>query len=97
MGKCKTWSSTRLCIGSCTFLIYINDLPVTINKLASTILFTDDTSIIISNTNREEFKYSINSVMTELNNWFQSNLLTLNYDKTNFLQLNICGSVHHAL
>ena len=71
-------------LGPLLFLIYINDLPLTINKLASTILFADDTSIIISNTNPEEFKYSINSVMTELNNWFQSNLLTLNYDKTNF-------------
>ena len=67
-------------LGPLLFLVYsyINDLPVTTNKLASTILFADDTSIIISNTNQEEFKYSINSLMTELNNWFQSNLLTLN-------------------
>ena len=73
-------------MGPLLFLIYINDLPLTVNKLANTILFADGTSIIISNTNLEEFKYSINSVMTELNNWFQSDLLTLNYDKTNFLQ-----------
>ena len=65
-------------LGPLLFLVYINDLPVTTNKLASTILFTDDTGIIISNTNQKEFKYSINSLMTELNNWFQSNLLTQN-------------------
>ena len=43
-------------------------------------------SIIISNTNPEEFKNNINSVMTETINWFQNNLLTLNCNKKHFLQ-----------
>ena len=68
------------------FLIYINDFPLTINKVADSILFANDTSIIISNTNPEEFNNTINSVMTEITDWFQSNLLTLNYNKTTFLQ-----------
>jgi hypothetical protein len=72
--------------GPLLFLIYINDLSLTISKLAKPILFADDTSIIISNTNPEEFKNNINSVMTETINWFQSNLLTLNCNKTHFLQ-----------
>jgi hypothetical protein len=46
-------------LGLLLFLIYINDFPLTINKLASSILFADDTSIIISNANPEEFKDSI--------------------------------------
>jgi len=50
------------------------------------ILFADDTSIIISNANPDEFNASINTVMTEITNWFQSNFLTLNSNKTNFLQ-----------
>jgi hypothetical protein len=73
-------------LGPLLFLIYINDLSLNISKLANTILFSDDTSIIISNTNPEEFKNNINSVMTEKNNWFQSNLLTLNCNKPHFLQ-----------
>jgi hypothetical protein len=72
-------------LGPLLFLIYINHLPLTINKLANSILFADDTNIIISNTNPEEFKHITNSVMTELINWFQSNLLTLNFNKTHFL------------
>ena len=62
--------------------IDINDLSLRINKLANPILFADDTNIIISNTNPEEFKNNINSVMTKITNWFQSNLLTMNCNKT---------------
>ena len=74
-------------LGSLLFLIYINDFPLTINKLVDSILFADDTSIIISNTNPEEFKNIINSVMTEIMDRFQSNLLALNCNKTTFLQI----------
>jgi hypothetical protein len=70
-------------LGPLLFPIYINDFPLSINKLADSILFVDDTSIIISNTNPEEFKNTINTVMTEIMDWFQSNL-TLNYNKTTF-------------
>jgi hypothetical protein len=73
-------------LGQLLFLIYINDIPLTINKLANLLLFADDTSIIISNMNPEEFKNITNSVMTELIHWFQSNLLTLSCNKTQFLQ-----------
>jgi hypothetical protein len=73
-------------LGPLLFLIYINDLSLTISKLANPILFADDTSIIISNTNPEEFKNNINSFMTKKINWFRSNLLTLNCNETHFLQ-----------
>jgi len=68
------------------FLIHIKDLSLTKSKLANPILFAADTSIIISNTNPEEFNNNINSVITETINWSQSNLLTLNCNKTHFLQ-----------
>ena len=44
-----------LLLGPLLFLIYINDLSLSISKLANPILFADDTTIIISNTNPEEF------------------------------------------
>jgi hypothetical protein len=73
-------------LGPLQFLIYISDLSLTISKLDNSILFADDTSIIVLNTNPEEFKNNINSVMTEIITWFQSNLLILNCSKTHFLQ-----------
>jgi hypothetical protein len=46
----------------------------------------DDTSISISHIIPGEFKNNINMVLTETVNWFQSNFLRLNCDKTHFLQ-----------
>jgi hypothetical protein len=81
------WGSTGLGIGSfIVYYIYKNDLSLSINKLASPILFAVDTTIIISNSNPEEFQNNINLVVTEITHWFQSNLLTLNYSKTHFMQ-----------
>jgi hypothetical protein len=76
-------------LGSLLFLIYINDFPLSMKKIANPILFADDTSIIISNTNPEEFKSTrnISSVPNEIIIWFNSNFLTLNCDKSHFLQL----------
>ena len=73
-------------LGPLLFLIYIIDLSLSISKLANSILLADDTTIIISNTNPEEFENNINSVMIEITNWFQSNFLTLNCNKTHFMQ-----------
>jgi len=73
-------------LGPLLFLIYINDLPRTINNFANSVLFADDTSINISNTDVQEFKHNIDAVLQETNDWFFNNLLTLNYNKTHFLQ-----------
>jgi len=73
-------------MGSLQFLIYINDFPLTISKVANPILFVDDTSIIISNTSSQEFKSNISLYLIENINCLQGNLLTLNCDKTHLLQ-----------
>ena len=93
MGTCEIWCSMGYGIGFITvsdrfiyIYIYINDLPLSISKLANPILCSDDRTIIISNTNPDEFKNNINSVKTEITNWFQSNLLTINCNKTQFMQ-----------
>ena len=72
-------------IGVGAFLIYINDLPVSISKTAKSILFADDTSITVTNENKTEFRHTLQLAMIEINNWFQSNRLTLNYEKTHLL------------
>jgi len=49
-------------------------------------MFADDTSIIITNDNKVDFRNTSHLTMIEISSLFRSNLLTLNYDKTHFLQ-----------
>ena len=73
-------------LGPLLFLIYINDLSQTISSIANPLLFANDSSIIIINTEIREFRNNIDLVMKETINWFESNLLTLNCENTHFLE-----------
>jgi len=42
-------------LGPLQFLIYVNDLPKTINDKTAPILFADDTSIIVKRLNSKDF------------------------------------------
>jgi hypothetical protein len=69
------------------FLLFINDLPNVISGISKPVLCADDTSIIIIfDTDSLKFKTKFHPVLHKINNWFQTNLLYLNFDKTNFLQ-----------
>jgi hypothetical protein len=73
-------------LGSLFFLLYINDLPKIINKDNNMILFVDDTSIIITDTNNPAFNITINNKLQDLNTWFNVHLLTLNFNKTYYME-----------
>jgi len=61
-------------LGLLFFLIYINDFLSIISKTANSVLSADNTSIVITHTNPQEFKNNINTVLIETINWFQSNI-----------------------
>jgi hypothetical protein len=56
--------------GPVLFLIYINDFSPTLSKITSSILFVGDMSIIIFNSNVDEFKNSIDLAMEKTIVWF---------------------------
>jgi hypothetical protein len=66
-------------------------------------LFAHDTSIIYSNSNLTDFENGINTLFSSLRNWFETNLLTLNYNKTHCMQfmtktkqdINLCLKVNN--
>jgi len=69
----------------CFFLIYINDLPKISNVDSKIVLLTDDTSIIITNSNPTNFKDNVIKVFQGIKSWC-INFLSLNIGKTHFMQ-----------
>jgi hypothetical protein len=54
-------------------------------------MFADDTSVIISNPDLENYK-NISS-LRQLDDWFKTNFLSLNYNKTHFIQFRTINSL----
>jgi exonuclease III len=73
-------------LGPLLFLIYINDLPGTVNKKAVPILFADDTSIIVKSSELKDFQNNMAMTFNCVNNWFKVNFLSINVEKTHYLQ-----------
>jgi hypothetical protein len=71
-------------LGPLLFLIYINDLPMTLQQSGVPVLFADDTSVLISHSISLQLKNKIEIVYMTLNNWFRKNLLSLNTVKTHY-------------
>jgi len=69
------------------FIIHINDLPPTINSSLEPILFADDINVIISRKNVDDFSPMSNTVFSHTSQWFTSNRVVLNLDKTNIIKL----------
>ena len=69
-------------LGPLLFLLYINDLPLSV-KTGQCTLFADDTTIYNVGNTYHELVTKINLDLKELNKWFISNKLTLNIKKTN--------------
>jgi hypothetical protein len=67
-------------LGPLFFLLYINDLPKKITKNNSMVLYADDTSLLITGFNKLDFNININQSFRSIISWFNSNLLTLNFN-----------------
>jgi hypothetical protein len=74
-------------LGPLLFLLYINDLPGSINNLSKPTLFADDTNIILTHPNLTVFKEEINTciVFEKIIKRFQINILSLNSNKTYYM------------
>jgi len=72
-------------LGPLLFLLYINDLPKTINKTSAPIIFADNTSILFAHSNPTDFNKNIYIVFITLDKWLRANQLYLNFNKTNYV------------
>ena len=73
-------------LGPLLFPVYINDLPKAVESKALPVLFADDTSILLASNNNIQMQHNLNLVFEQLNQWFKSNQLLLNFDITHFIQ-----------
>ena len=71
-------------LGPLLFLVYINDLPDTIQDCHST-LFADDTTLLFSDISYDKLVSSMNLTISKVYKWLCLNKLSLNVDKTNYI------------
>lgn len=71
-------------LGPLLFLIYINDLSL-LELQGNLKLFADDAVITYTAENPDQLQQLINNDLALINEWFQSNKLSLNVKKTNFM------------
>jgi hypothetical protein len=80
-------------LGPMLFLFYINDLPEVVNNNSKPVLFADDTSVILSNLDLVNFKNDLTFSFEQLNAWFNINLLSLNYNKKQYVHFRTNNSL----
>ena len=76
-------------LGPALCILYIKDDPQTIAISANPVIFADDTRMIVTTSDPNTFVSSINRNIVNINKWFKCNSLSLNIDKTKFLQFHV--------
>ena len=79
------------CLGPLIFLIFCNDLKLNLMFLHC-VQFADDTTLITGHRNLHYLKYCIECDLEIIQDWFNTNKLTLNLSKSSYMifQSNVC-------
>ena len=72
------------CLGPLIFLIYINDLPLSLQKSHFS-MYADDTAILLSSESIDDLPNDLNLDLLKLQDWLDANKLSLNFVKTQSL------------
>jgi hypothetical protein len=83
-------------LGPLLFLIYINDLPNSL-EYSSTRLFADDTILTVSGKSIQDVEVAINHDLTNVKQWLSANRLSLNLVKTEYLLIGSRYNINNLL
>ena len=87
LGKIEHCVSQHSIIGPLFFLLYINNLPISISNKSKTVLFPDNTSVMVTNPNPRDFKNDMSTVLGNINLFISikhNNILLFNLLATTF-------------
>ena len=72
-------------LGPLFFLIFVNDLNNSTTKVLDPALFADDTNLFCSDNNMRALFETANQELSQINDWFLANKLSLNVEKTKYM------------
>ena len=72
-------------LGPLFFLIFVNDLNNSTTKVLDPVLFADDTNLFCSDNNMRALFETANQELSQINDWFLVNKLSLNVEKTKYM------------
>ena len=73
-------------LGPLLFLIFVNDLNNS-TKVFDPVLFANDTNLFCSDNNIRALFETVNQEVSQINDWFIANKLSLNVEKTKYMSL----------
>ena len=71
-------------LGPLLFLLYVNDLPSSTDKL-KVVLFADDSNLLLKGNDPKILAETMTSELEKVSDWFSANKLLLNADKTKLI------------
>ncbi|CAB4002625.1 Hypothetical predicted protein [Paramuricea clavata] len=83
-------------LGPLLFLIYINDLPNSL-EYSSTRMFADDTTLTVSGKSIQDVEVAIDHDLTNIKQWLSANRLSLNLVKTEYLLIGSRYNINNLL
>jgi hypothetical protein len=84
-------------LGPLLFNVHINDFPSILNNVAHTILYADDTTIIVSSNDLNTLNCKLNLVINRISRWLQNNHLVLNLNKMHMIKLTTAKALEYPL